>query len=165
APSRRERGRGGAGSWRRWRGRRWGAGGGGGGGGGGGLLLRLFRLDRLYEPFPVEAAQELRGAIVQVPLGGGEPDLGVPGPACRQVQVVDDARAPRADHHLVRQGAEGFGVAGLAVVARNEVCFAELLPGAELAGPEQGDQVVQLAEVVLQGRRREQQNEVPLDLL
>jgi len=38
-------------------------------------------------------------------------------------------------------------------------------PRAELSGAEQGDEVVQLAQVVLQRRRREQQDEVALDLL
>src|SRR5439155_2419430 len=37
--------------------------------------------------------------------------------------------------------------------------------GAVLYGPQQGDEVVQLAQVVLQRRRREQQDEVALDLL
>src|SRR5882762_1013905 len=42
---------------------------------------------------------------------------------------------------------------------------AELRPGAELSRPQQRDEVVQLAQVVLQRRRREQQDEVAFDFL
>src|SRR3954471_14774146 len=41
----------------------------------------------------------------------------------------------------------------------------EFLPGAELAGSEQGDEVVELAEIVLQRRCREQQEIVAIELL
>src|SRR2546422_2214501 len=41
----------------------------------------------------------------------------------------------------------------------------ELLPGAELPGPEQGDEVVELAQVVLERRGGQQQDEIPLDFL
>src|SRR5205807_491324 len=130
-----------------------------------GRLPFLFLLGRLNEPFTIEAAQEIGGALVQVRLGPGELDLGVARPARRQVQVVHHARAPGADHHFVREGAQAFGVTRLAVVARHQVLSFELLPRAELAGPKQGDQVVQLAQIVLQRRGREQQDEVTLDLL
>src|SRR5207237_915623 len=127
--------------------------------------FRLFLLGRLDEALSVQPSQELGGALIQVRLGARQLDLGVARPARRQVQVERDARAPRADHHRVRQGAQGLGVARLAVVARDEMLALELLPGAELAGPEQRDEVVQLAQVVLERRRREQQDEVPLDFL
>src|SRR3989440_422201 len=82
-----------------------------------------------------------------------------------QVQVEGDARAARADHHLVRQRAQRFGVAWLAMVARDQVLALELLPGAELPGAEQRDEVVQLTQVVLKRRGGEQQDEIPLDFL
>src|ERR1700716_1005059 len=49
--------------------------------------------------------------------------------------------------------------ARLAVIARHEVLALELLPGAELTGPQQRDEVVQLPQVVLKRRGREQQDE------
>src|SRR5438093_1200433 len=49
--------------------------------------------------------------------------------------------------------------------ARDQVLTLELLPGAELPGPEQGDEVVELAQVVLERRRGQQQDEIPLDFL
>src|SRR5207245_9016632 len=72
---------------------------------------------------------------------------------------------PGADHHLVGQRAQRFRVTRRAMVARDQVLGAELLPGAELARSEQRDEVVQLAQVVLERRRREQQDEVALDPL
>ena len=56
-------------------------------------------------------------------------------------------------------------IARLSLVARSEVLSPELLPGAELAGSEQGDEVVQLAEIVLQRCRREQEQIVAIELL
>src|SRR5439155_27236186 len=129
------------------------------------LSVRLFLPGRLNEAFPMEAAQELGGALIQIRLCARQPDLGVSRPARRQFQVEGDARAPGADHHLVRERAQRLGVAGLAVVARHQVLGLELLPSAELAGPEQRDEVVQLAQVVLERRRGEQQDKVALDLL
>src|SRR5439155_1071944 len=52
-----------------------------------------------------------------------------------------------------------------AAVASHEMHLAELRPGAELSRPQQRDEVVQLAQVVLQWRRREQQDEVAFDFL
>src|SRR6266700_4020181 len=97
--------------------------------------------------------------------GARQLDLRMSRPAGRQVQVEGDAGAAGADHHLVRQRAQRFGVARLAVVAGDQVLALELLPGAELPGPEQRDEIVQLAQVVLERRGGEQQDEVPLDLL
>ncbi len=51
------------------------------------------------------------------------------------------------------------------MVARHQVLGLELLPGAELSGPEQRDEVVQLAQVVLERRGGEQQDEIALDFL
>ncbi len=123
----------------------------------GGLLapcpvVHLFPLGRLNEAFPIEPTQEFGGAPVQIRLGAREADLGVSRPARRQVQVEGDARAPGADHHRVRQRAEGFGIAGLAVVAGDQVLALEFLPGPELPRTEQRHQVIQLAQVVLERR-------------
>src|SRR5690349_22286722 len=62
------------------------------------LGLRVAGRDKA---FLIEAAQELGGALIQVRLGGGEPDLGVARPARWQSEVVHDARAPGAVHHVV----------------------------------------------------------------
>src|SRR5207237_9805321 len=66
---------------------------------------------------------------------------------------------------LVRERAQGLGITWLAVVARDEVLALKLLPRAELARPEQRDEIVQLAQVVLERRSGEQEDEVPLDFL
>src|SRR5438445_3042401 len=68
-------------------------------------VLRLLLLGGLDEALSIQPSQEVRGALVQVRLGARQLHLRVPRPARRQVQVVDHARAPGADHHLVRQGA------------------------------------------------------------
>ena len=60
---------------------------------------------------------------------------------------------------------ETLWIPGLALIALDEVRRPELRPGAELAGPQQRDEVVQLAQIVLQWRGGEEQDEVPLDLL
>ena len=68
-------------------------------------VLRLLLLGGLDEALSIQPSQEVRGALVQVRLGARQLHLRLPRPARRQVQVVDHARAPGADHHLVRQGA------------------------------------------------------------
>ena len=119
----------------------------------------------LHEALAIQPAQELGGALVEVGFRLGQLDLGMAGTAGWQVQVVDHARAARADHDRVSERAQGLGVFGLAGIAAYQVCGAEFLPRAELPGAEQGDEVVQLAQVVLQRRRREQQDKIALDLL
>ncbi len=68
-------------------------------------LLRLFLLRRLDEAFLIQPSEKFSGALVQVRLGARELHFRVARPAGRQIQVVDHARAPGADHHLLRQRA------------------------------------------------------------
>ena len=110
----------------------------------------------LHEALAIQPAQELGGALVEVGFRLGQLDRGMPGTAGRQVQIVDHARAARADHDRVGERAQGLGVLGLAAIAPHQVRGAEFFPRSELPGAEQGDEVVQLAQVVLQRRRREQ---------
>src|SRR5439155_22269195 len=89
----------------------------------------------------------------------------VPGPGALVLQVGRERAPLSADLPVVRQRAQGVGLTWLAVVARDEVLALELLPRAELARPEQRDEIVQLAQVVLERRSGEQEDEVPLDFL
>jgi len=52
----------------------------------------------LHEALAIQPAQELRGSLVEVRFRLGQLDHGMPGTARRQVQIVDHARAARADH-------------------------------------------------------------------
>src|SRR5207247_11185628 len=128
-------------------------------------FLVVLRGGGLDEALPIQPAQELRGALVQVRLGARQLHLGLARPARRQVQVVDHTRAPGADHDFMGERSETLWIPGLALIALDEVRRPELRPGAELAGPQQRDEVVQLAQIVLQWRGGEEQDEVPLDLL
>src|SRR4051812_22604600 len=83
----------------------------------------------------------------------------------RQLEREGDARAARPDHHLGGQLLQRLRVFRRLRVTRREVQLLEFLPGAELAGAEQGDEVVELAQVVLQRSRREEQQVIAVDLL
>src|SRR5207253_2123621 len=67
------------------------------------LVCRLLLLPP--QSYPLSLHDALPISLVQVRLGARQLHLRLPRPARRQVQVVDHARAPGADHHLVRQGA------------------------------------------------------------
>ncbi len=83
------------------------------------------------------------------PHGGGMP--------ARQLQR--DHGTGVADHGVAHQFAQPLGIGGLARLAGGDVGGAEFLEGLEDARLEQGEQVVQLGEIVLDRRRRQQQQE------
>src|SRR5437868_6718524 len=83
----------------------------------------------------------------------------------RQLEREGDARAARTDHHLSGQLLQRLRVFRRLRITGREVQLLELLPGAELAGAEQRDEVVELAQIVLEGRRREEQEVIAIDLL
>src|SRR5688572_26149024 len=85
--------------------------------------------------------------------------------ARRQLERLGNARAARPDHHLRGELLEAFGIPRPTGIAARDVAFLELAPGAELTWPQQGDEVVELAEVVLERSRSEQQDVVTLDFL
>src|SRR5213080_1118147 len=75
------------------------------------------------------------------------------------------ARAARPDHHLSRQLLQCLRVLRRFPIATREVQLLEVVPRTELAGPEQGDEVVELAQVVLERSRSEEQQVIAVDLL
>src|SRR5207248_853753 len=81
------------------------------------FLLQLARLD---EAFPVEPPQEVGGRGVQLRLRGCEPDLRMMGPAGRQVEVVDDARAPGAPRPRSPGPSGGAGSPGRACASARD---------------------------------------------
>src|SRR5918992_2823038 len=85
--------------------------------------------------------------------------------ARRQLERLGDAGATRPNHHLRRQLLECLRVLRTARVAASDVCLLELAPGAELSGTQQRHEVVELAEIVLEWRRGEEEDVVALDLL
>src|SRR3954447_7917036 len=82
-----------------------------------------------------------------------------------QLESEGDARAARPDHHLGGQLLQRLRVFWRLRVTGREVQLLELLPGAELARAEQCDEVVELAQIVLEGSRREEQQVIAVDLL
>src|SRR5688572_13106295 len=85
--------------------------------------------------------------------------------ARRQLERLRNARPARADHHLRGELLETFGIPRPTGITARDVAFLELAPGTELTGPQQGDEVIELAEVVLERSRGEQQDVVALDFL
>src|SRR3954468_7231170 len=85
--------------------------------------------------------------------------------AWRQLESEGDTRATRPDHHLSGQLLQRLRVFRRLRITGREVQLLELLPRAELPGAEQRDEVVELAQVVLKGSRREEQEVIAVDLL
>src|SRR5688572_23338775 len=85
--------------------------------------------------------------------------------ARRKLERLGNARPARADHHLRGELLEAFGIPRPTGITARDVAFLELAPGTELTRTQQRDEVVELAEVVLERSRSEQQNVVALDFL
>src|SRR3954470_10279813 len=85
--------------------------------------------------------------------------------AWRQLEREGDARAARPDHHLSSQLLQRLRIFRRLRVTGREVQLLEFLPGAELSRPEQRDEVVELAQIVLEGSRCEEQQVIAVDLL
>ena len=91
------------------------------------------------------------------PFGPGLHGLGV---ARRQIELYE---APRiADHHFTQQRSQPVTVQRVARVAALDVLLLEIGFGAQMARGQEREQVVELEQVVLHGRRGKKEHEPPL---